>query len=193
MADKRSTYLPYIPGPPPTHDTEQLTRATWEELYKIAQSLIDLDRPVSVAVRENIFLNVADPPVFLRLFQGDNPEWMQPENFLDPATGIVTIPQSGLYSVQVVLRIPPFVSPNSKDYYGAITTYYTPINTSIQTSWTDVSGGVDDFPITVTSSTLRPLYKGDELYFEAGVTHTQQTGTIETTSNLQIYRVSGIR
>lgn len=192
-ANEKSTYIPYVPGSPPTQ-TPDTVRATWDEFFRIASSLIDLDRPVSLSITESETLAVSTNPAFNRMFDGNiTAEWEQPGGAFDRTTGIYTFPQEGLYNMYVRLNVPPFTTPATKSYKAEIRATIDYITAGqADTVWLLESGGLDDQYLTVQGQSLYPLRRGDKIYFDARAIHATKTGTIAITATLQIQRVSGI-
>jgi hypothetical protein len=195
MATKKSTYIPYTPGLPPTNASLQgeLARATWDELHRIATSLIDLDRPVSLSIGSAETLAVSTAPAWARLFDtGVTAEWQQPSGCFEPASGVYVFPQEGLYNIYGRMNLPPFTSPAVKSYKGELRATIVHINGSPNTVYLMESGGLDDQYLTVQGQALYPLLRGDRIYFDGRAIHATKTGTISITATMQIQRVSGI-
>lgn len=194
-ANNRSTYLPYAPGNPPVLDnTRELGRATWDELIRVAQSLIDLDRPVCLALKSSDTLTAtASGQTYSRLFDStqDVIEYEQPGGTMNNTTGIYTIPQEGVYQVYCRMNVPAFPSPQTKSYIGYIRFTLTKAAGGSSTVILE-SSGLDDTILTVQGQGLFPLHRGDTLYFDGAITRAAGGGSVVVTDTLQIIRVSGL-
>ena len=193
-ANTKSTYLPYVPGNPPTLTRpEEITRAVWDELFRLSQSLLDLDRPVSLSLSANDTLTVTTvTQTWARLFNNTPSILHQmPGGCLDPLTGIYTVSSQGVYQIYGRVNIPAFPSPQSKSYTGYIRISIVRAGGLGTTTFLLESGGLDDRPLTVQGLALYPLNKGDIIYFDGAVIRVAGGGTINVTDTLQIFRISG--
>ena len=133
-AGKYSTYIPYTPGSPPSAEIQLpgMIRAIWDEFYRLATSLIDIDRPVSLTLLTNEPLPAATTPgAWTRLFNGgEASNWEQPGGSFNHATGEYNIAQEGLYQLYVRLNVPPFPSPQTKGLSGT-----DPVHNQLCTAW----------------------------------------------------------
>lgn len=186
--------IPYVPGPPPSgmQDGEQVLRAIWEELSRISQSLIDADRPISATVRGADTLAVGATEVYERLLN-NSPlfDWLKPGGTFDPTTGIYTVPSEGLYLLIMRVVLDPFKPNFTRSYKCSLRATVIPADGGPNIVRTLANGAPDDSYLTVIGQSQIPLSQGDQLYFDAAATHTNQTGTVAVNSVLTILRVSG--
>lgn len=193
-ANDRSTYLPYQPGQPPVLDSaRELSRATWDELIRIAQSLIDLDRPASLSVAGSDSITATTSgQTYSRLFDA-SPSIVHemPGGCFDPASGIYTVPQEGIYQIYARMNVPAFPSPQNKSYVGYLRYTISRVAGGTITGILE-SGGFDDTILTVQGMSLNPLYKGDQIWMDGAITRAAGGGTVVVTDTLQIHRISGI-
>jgi hypothetical protein len=194
MANKYSSYIPYVPGPPPA---EIGTRPVWDEFHKVSQSMVDLDRPVSLSLGSNEILDAATTAgVWTRLFNGGEiSQWEEPQGTFDHATGVYTVATEGLYQVFCGLNVPPFPSAQTKDYRAQIQ-FTIDFIKSGQLNFVAIKedGGLDTHYLSVNGQILYPLYQGDKIWLDARLIRAAGAATgIACTATLQIVRMSGIR
>jgi hypothetical protein len=193
-AGKYSTYIPYTPGAPPSEIT---TRPVWDELYKVSQSMIDLDRPVSLSLQSVEPLNATiTPGSFTRLFNGGEiSEWEQPGGSFNHSTGIYTVATEGLYQIYIRLNTPPFPSSQVKEYESQIqwtVDFVDPLK-PIKNGIVE-AGGQDTATLTNQGMMLLPLVKGDVFYFDARlIRQAGAASNIQNTAMLQVIRMSGVK
>jgi hypothetical protein len=169
-----------------------LVRYVWEEFYRISFSLLGLDRPNSLTVSEDDTLTPGPTVVWQRLFDnGVPPSWANPSNVYDPATGVYTIPQDGVWVTDVAVRIPAFAAPGNRLYYGAIRTTITDPD-GVPTEFFFYDGGDDSIPLSVSGHLMGPSLQGTTIFHDAAVVHPTviDPQTVETAQ--YVYRISGI-
>jgi hypothetical protein len=193
-----TNYLPYTPGGAPNINTAlDIVRAVWDELYRISQSFIDFDRPVSLSLGTNEPLNATTTPgTWTRLFNGgEQSQWEQPGGSFDHATGIYTVATEGLYNIYIRLSTPPFPSAQTKDYQSQMqitVDYIKPGKLDAVVIVED--GGLDTHYLTNQGQLLIPLYQGDKFYADARlIRQAGAASNIQNNATLQILRVSGIK
>ena len=196
MATARSSRLTYTPGAnvAPGSEVADLSRATWDELYLIAQSMLDLDRPMSISIRaqENVGINAT--LIFSRFFdQGVVSDWEQPPGQFDGALGIWSAPSEGLYLVSPVIQVPAFATAATKSYQGSLRITMHPISGAADRVILLAAGGNDDSPMAITGSFLIPLIRGDQVWFDLALEHETQTGTVLVDGIFSSVRQSAIR
>jgi len=192
----RALTAKYTPGPnvAPSSNVGDLGRATWEELFRIAQSLLDLDRPCAMSLLCEESIPVGPALTYDRLFnEGVSNFWENPAAQIDTATGIWTCPQEGLYQVAVLLRVPAFPTPAVKEYYLSIRITIVHIDGSPDEVLELQNGGFDNIPIAASGTALRPFLRGDQMYVDAAAYHQTTTGAVTIKANLQIVRISGTK
>lgn len=190
----RTSPLPYTPAPPPTGtDTPNLSRATWDELFKIAQSLIDLDRPAAIEGASPEAVPVGPTTVYDRLFdEADSVQYEFPSAQLDRATGIWTCPREGLYLMLPVIEVPAFPTPASKLFTASLRTTIDRVDGPDEVI-VATAGGDDRIPLRLQPVFLKPFYRGDKVYFDLDLTHETKTGNVTVVSVLNIVRQANIR
>jgi hypothetical protein len=196
VAKLRALTATYTPGPnvAPSSSVGDLGRATWEELFRIAQSLLDLDRPVAMTLLCEEPVAVGPVLTYDRLFnEGVSNFWENPAAQIDTATGIWTCPQEGLYQIATILRVPPFPTPAVKEYYISLRITIVHIDGSPNEIIEMQNGGFDNVPIAASGTALRPFIRGDQLYIDAAIFHQTTTGSVTIKANLQIIRISGTK
>ena len=191
----RSTPVPYSPAPPPFGaDGQQLSRATWDELYRIAERFESIDRPAALAVTSSKSCPIQAATVWTRLFNtGIVYEWQAPLGQFNDATGIWTCPQEGLYSVTVTIEIPAFPKPGQRLYTATLRTTGNPLAPGPDKVVLSKAGGPDEAPLRFSADFLRPLNKGDQLYFDLDLTEETFTGNVTVFSILNIVRQGTIK
>lgn len=189
----RSSPIPYSPAPPPLGtDPVQLSRATWDELYRIAERFESIDRPAALAITSSKAIPIQPTTVWTRLFDsGVQYEWEAPQGQI--ATGIWTCPQEGLYSVAVVIEIPAFPNPGSRLYEATLRTTGHPADGSPDKVITSKAGGPDEATLRFSADFLRPLTKGDQVWFDIDLTEEAFTGSVTVFSVLNICRQASIK
>lgn len=194
-ASDRSTPIPYSPAPPPFGDnTQQLSRATWDELYRIAERFESIDRPAAASLTSSKSCPVQAATVWNRLFNsGVSFEWEAPQGQVATATGIWTCPQEGLYAITVVVEIPAFPNPGNRLYVATLRTTGHPVDGSPDKVLTSKAGGPDEAPLRFTADFLRPLNKGDQVWFDLDLTEESYTGNVTVFSVLNICRQASIK
>ena len=190
----KSTFIPYSPGAPPGADPASLSRATWDELFRIAQSLADLDRPASISGDSPEPVPVGPTLQYDRLFdEADAISYEFPTGQLDTATGIWTAPQEGLYLIMPVIQVPAFPSPASKLFTANLRITIDYASGAPDKVITASAGGDDRVPLRVQPVILIPLTRGDRIWFDLDLTHETKTGSVTVISVLNIVRQSGTR
>jgi hypothetical protein len=190
----RGLAIPYRVGNPggPNATVEEGLRAVWEELTRVAVSLSQLDQPTSVGAQSAESVPVGTTKNWSRLFNDgfEYPLWENPQTSFDEATGVYTVPQEGVYSIQVVLEFAAFTTPATKNYYGGIrgTVVFADGSGSLVTE--AYNGGADTIPVNVTLLRTNRLTKGDTITFDGTAIHETKTGTTQCRGSLQIIRLS---
>lgn len=180
----RSLQEQYYPAPVP-RDTKDLPRYLETEFYRIRERLIA--QPVSTTLQETGDFPTTTTVSWTQTFIGVTPTWDIPGGAWDPATGIYTVPQEGLYSVNQQLEVSPFGLGN-KNYYAGLAFIRDRDGTITRFEATD--GGVDNIPLGVTQMGMLYLLQGDKLTMEMTVVHEQTSGTAPYKLGFQILRVS---
>jgi hypothetical protein len=191
MSTDRSSSIPYSPAAP--HGSTDFSRAVWDEFYRIAQGLFELDRPAAIAgaSRENVTVSAA--PAWDRLFdEAGSVEYERPAGQLALASGVWTAPIEGLYLIQPVIEVPAFASPASKLFTANLRTTLTPPGGVAKVS-TSSAGGDDRVPLRIVAVFLLPLAKGATIYWDLDLTHETKTGTVSVLSVINITRQSSIK
>jgi hypothetical protein len=191
----RSTPIPYSPAPPPFGDnTPQLSRATWDELYRIAERFISLDKPAAMALTSTETIAVQAATVWTRIFDsGVQYDWEAPQGQHAAATGIWTCPQEGLYAVTVVCEVPAFPNAGNRIYEATLRTTWRPADGSPDKVVLSKTGGPDEVALRLIADFLRPMNKGDQLWFDLDLTEETFTGSVSVLSILNICRQSSIK
>ena len=190
-ASDRSGPIPYTPAAP--HGATDFSRAVWDEFYRIAQNLFELDRPAAIAGSSLENVTVSAATVWDRLFdEADAIQYERPAGQLAAATGIWTAPVEGLYLIQPVIEVPAFASPASKLYTATLRTTITRVGFATVQSLSKV-GGDDRVPLRIVGVFLRPLNRGDTVFWDLDLTHETKTGTVSVLSVLNITRQSSIK
>jgi len=185
----RSSVIPYAPANPPYNPTpDNLCRATWDELYRLEQALRDIDKPAALAATCSEPIAVQAATVWDRLLNENVTfQWENPRGQLNPATGVWTCPQEGLYQIDAILESPPFPTPAAKQYTASIRV------TVAGTSLIAQNSGEDTKPVRVSAAVMRPLNRGDTVTLDADLTHQNKTGTVTCFGVLNILRVGSIK
>jgi hypothetical protein len=132
--------------------------------------------------------------VWDRLFnEGVTYQWENPTGTIDATTGIWTCPQEGLYTIDVILEAAPFPSPATKEYTASLQTTIHPADGSPDLVFVSQNGGIDTQALRVNASFLRPVYRGDQLWAAADLTHATKTGDVSCKAFLNILRVGRIK
>lgn len=190
MSSRDSAYIPYSVGIIP-NNLDDLPRAIEAELYRIQQSLIDLDRPLNAIVVTNETI-LADPsPIYERLFDVvPNIIIENPEGSFNTTTGVYTVPTEGLYNIHVSMVVDAAPSPQIFDYVGKLRVVFETSEGIFQQETTE--SGQDDQSLNVQGTFLYPLNKGDMVYFDGAINRVQPE-TVNVYNYVQIFRVSSIR
>ena len=191
MSTDRSSSIPYSPAAP--HGATDFSRAVWDEFYRIAQGLFELDRPVAVTAASMENVTVSAAPVWDRLFdEAGSVTYERPAGQLALATGIWNAPIEGLYLIQPVIEVPAFASPASKLFTASLRTTVTPSGGVEKVKISSV-GGDDRVPLRIVGSFLLPLNQGTTIFWDLDLTHETKTGTVSVLSVLNITRQSSIK
>ena len=194
----RGEPLTYVPAPPPAPGSapEEIVRATWDELQRLA-TLLGNPAPepapvppvplVGASAYGGDTINVAATATYSALF--DNSPQMtynQPANSFNPATAFYTVPADGVYSFIGVMYVNPLTGP------ATITTAHMRLGvfptTGGNPTYTFQGAGNDSAPITVTVNLMLALKAGDLLAWYGGVVHPSKTGTVPVTCSMTIRR-----
>lgn len=190
-AQNRSTPLPYTPGLPPER-VEDSVRAIWDEFFRIAQALGQLDRPMAVSVRDDVLITAEVAPAFVRLFDPAVIVWEVPP--LQMSTdGIWTCPQEGLYAFEVICEVSPAVVPGTRTYTFELQRTRTFADASPSSVEVLRDTGTDTDYLTVGFPMLLRCLRGDTVFIDARAILSGGSASVNVRSSLQITRVSGVR
>jgi hypothetical protein len=186
---------PYFPSPSPyVENQEVLTRAVWDEFFRIQQALIDIDRPTAISAVCKEPVTVEATQNWDRMFdEAVSYDWQLPSGTLNTTTGVWTCPQEGLYQISATVEAPPFPSPATKEYTVSIRLTKHPVDGSPDVVIIAQDSGIDTQAVRVSAGGLRPLATGDQLWMDADLTHQTKTGTVLCTGVLNILRVGSVR
>jgi len=192
---KRSAVLPYTPANPPNEPTgSRIVRPTWDEFYRIKQALLDLDRPVAVALFATESVPIQPDTVWTRLLDsGVTYDYSLPDDQFNITTGVWTIPQEGLYSVTLTIEIPAFPQAGSRLYEATVRTTKHPVDGSPDVTYLSKAGGPDEAALRFTITFLRPLLSGDQIWFDIDLTEASYTGNVTVTSIFNAVRQGGFK
>jgi len=190
----RSTPLPYSPASPPPAEAGEVSRAAWDEFYRLALILQNLQSPSALSAACAELVTAQATTVWDRLFnEGVTYSWENPKGTLDTATGIWTCPEEGLYSIEIILEASPFPSPATKEYTASLQTTIHPADGGPDLVFVSQNGGIDTQALRVNASFLRPLYRGDQLWAAADLTHATKTGDVQCKAFLNTLREGRIK
>jgi hypothetical protein len=189
----RSTPIPYQPANPPyTEKLADFSRSTWDEFYRIAERFLSIDRPAAMAVTEAKSAPVQAAAVWTRLFNtAPAYDWQQPIGQM--TAGVWTCPQEGLYAVTVIIEIPAFPNPGNRLYTATLRTTGHPASGGADKVVLSKTGGPDEAPLRLVADFLRPLNRGDEVYFDLDLTEEGYTGNVPVLSILNICRQASVK
>lgn len=189
----RSLPMPYRPNPPPVPSSaiEEILRATWAELERIATSFSDLDRPLSFSATGADSIAVGATATY-NVMLNDSPTviWEQPGGTFNPATGVWTCSTEGLYTINASVVSVPFVAPATKSYSVLARITRTP-GVGAPVVYNFAGGGLDDQNVTAVGTVLVPMQQGDTLQLTAAGVHPTKVGTNNVTCYLNVTRESG--
>lgn len=190
----RSTPQPYSPAPPPLgNDGPQLSRATWDELYRIAERFESIERPAALSINKSESIAVQAATVWTRLFDGVlTYEWIRPAGQMD-AAGVWTCPQEGLYAVTAIIQVPAFPNPGNRLYQATLRTTQKPAAGGANKVVTSITGGPDEAALRLVADFLRPLNKGDQVWFDLDLTEESYAGNVSVLGILNICRQASIK
>lgn len=189
----KSTPVPYQPANPPyTEKLHDFSRATWDELYRIAERFFSIDKPAALSVAETKSAPVQAAQVWTRLFNTAPAfDWENPPGQL--TSGIWTCPQEGLYDITVIVEVPAFPNPGTRLYEATLRTTGHPVGGGPDRVLFSRTGGPDEASLRLIANFLRPLSRGDEVWFDLDLTEATYTGSVTITSILNICRQSSIK
>jgi hypothetical protein len=189
----RSTPIPYQPANPPyTDKLADFSRATWDEFYRIAERFFSIDRPAAMAVTEAKNAPVQAATVWTRLFNAAPAyEWTQPPGQM--TAGVWTCPQEGLYAVTVIIEIAAFPNPGSRLYTATLRTTGHPAAGGADKVVLSKAGGPDEAPLRLVADFLRPLNRGDQVWFDLDLTEESYTGNVPILSILNVCRQASVK
>jgi hypothetical protein len=189
----RSTPIPYQPANPPyTEKLADFSRSTWDEFYRIAERFLSIDRPAAMAVTEQKSVPIQPAEVWTRLFNtGLAYDWEQPAGQL--AAGVWTCPQEGLYDVSVVIEVPAFPQPGSRIYEATLRTTWRPAAGGADRVTLSKTGGPDEVALRLVAEFLRPLNRGDQVWFDLDLTEQTYTGNLSVLSILNVCRQASVK
>lgn len=189
----RSTPQPYSPANPPyTEKLLEFSRSCWDEFYRIAERFTSIDRPAAMAITEALTATVQPTVVWQRLFNtAPVYDWEAPPGQL--AAGVWTCPQEGLYSVTVVIEVAAFPNAGNRIYEATLRTTMHPVNGDPNRVSLSKTGGPDEAALRLIADFLRPLNRGDQVWFDLDITEESFTGTVPIFSILNICRQSSIK
>lgn len=190
----KSTPVPYQPANPPyTERLQDFSRATWDEFYRIAERFFSMDKPAAMSVGEQRNATIQPTEVWQRLFATTPTyDWENPPGQLI-ANGVWICPQEGLYSVTVIVEVEAFPNPGSRIYEATLRTTYHPLSGSPDRVSLSKTGGPDEAALRLIADFLRPLNRGDEVWFDLDLTEATFTGTVPTYAILNICRQSSVK
>lgn len=171
----------YFPTNPPS-EFEDWARWISEELFRIEAALYA--NPVVMTVSGSGQINIGTAPAPITLGIGDTPNIDFPSGNYDPATGIWTCPQNGVYSLVCTATVQPFGSGN-KAYYLLIDCLVAGVSVDTQTG-----SGVDDVPVAGTLFAPVNLFVGQGVKFDLSAVHEQFTGVSDYTFHISIVRIA---
>lgn len=171
-----------------------LSRAVWDEFYRIALTLAQLDRPMCLAIATTEDINVDLAPAYSRMLNnGTPPIFSAPEGMLDSATGVITMPMEGLWQINVIVSVPPFLAAGNRDYILDVVLTLTP-TVGPPVVRTLSSNGNDTQDLSNTAAALIRALRGDLLTVDARCRVSGGgAGTTPATLRFSFFRVSGVR
>lgn len=171
-----------------------MDRSVWDEFYRIAERFVSIDKPAAMALTSTETVPVQATTVWTRLFDTALVyDWQAPGAQHDPATGVWTCPQEGLYAVTVVIEVPAFPQPGSRIYEATLRTTARPIAGGPDKVVLSKTGGPDEAALRLVADFLRPLNRGDQVWFDLDLTEVNYTGNVTVLSILNICRQSSIK
>lgn len=194
MPSGRSPALPYTPAPPPEG---AIARAVWDEFYRIAELLAQMDRPFALSLicsGDTINVGVGSP-AFARLFDVNTTiTWEQPQGMFDTGSGVWTVVSEGLWQMLATITVQPFAVPGNREYSVELRATVTPADGGPVVVRTIVNSALDTQFLATTLPILLPLFRGDLVVFDArAIVSSGSSGTTPVTCRLQLHRVSGVR
>ena len=183
----------YVPGNPPSLQLNDIVRATWDELNKVSNSMLDIDAPVSLALGTvETLVAATTPPAWTRLFNGGEiSNWEKPGGSFDHATGTYTVMFEGLYQVYTRISVPPLPSPQTKDYQVQLQVIVNYIQSGKPDSiFLLEDGGLDSHYLTDQGQLLFAATKGDTVTVDGRLIRAAGSATMNCPAALEIFRVS---
>jgi len=194
MDNNRSLPQPYRPANPPApgNDPGDVIRAVWDEFNRIASAMADLDRPLSVSVRNTDTITVGATASYSTMLNAAPViDWEQPGGSFNSSTGVWTCAQEGLYQISAAVVSDPFPAPATKSYSVSLRLTRTPLGAGA-IDYLFGGGGLDDQFVTASALILLPLTQGDTIVLSAAGVHPTKTGTNTVRASMSIVRVSGV-
>lgn len=183
----RSSPQSYVPANPPAPNAESISRATWDEFYRLSAFLANADRPLALAVTKTEIMPVQPATVWTRLFDAvAQVEWEVPEGQL-AADGTWTCQQEGLYNIMVIAEMDAFPNPGSRLYTATLRTILAGVTLLSKT------GGADDAPLRLVANFVRKLKRGDTATFDLDLTEESFSGNVNVFGVLNITRMGSAR
>lgn len=173
----------YIPGNPP-FDGEGLSRATWEELYRIATTLGSIQTPCAVSIASSVSVTVSSGSAYKTLFDNTGTEtynWQQPSGQVSTG-GVWTCPENAAYTLYLVVKVPISTDP-MWDEPVSIATIRLTVNAATETY---TYNGVSSLPPLLVLPIFRPFEQGDTVEFELDLTRGTTSGSATVQSFLAI-------
>jgi hypothetical protein len=168
-----------------------MLRATWAEFERLATSLSDLDRPLSMSVHGNDTITVGASPVYsVMLDSAPVIDWLEPGGSFNAGTGVWTCAAEGLYAINGRVVSAPFAAPATKSYAVLAQLTKTPV-VGVPVVYAFTGGGLDDQNVTAAGTILIPLAQGDSLRLTAAGVHATKSGSNTVQAFLNVVRQSG--
>lgn len=178
----------YIPGNPP-FDGEGLSRATWDELYRIASTLSAAQTPCAISITSSVSVTVSSGSAYKTLFDNTGTEsynWQQPSGQVG-TDGVWECPETALYNLLVVCKVPTTTAPMWDEPVSVATIRFT-TNASSETF---AYNGVSSLPPLLVLPILRPFQQGDTVEVELDLTRGTESGSA-TVQSFWLIKKEGI-
>ena len=200
----------YTPANPP-FDGEGLSRATWDELYRISSSLddvcsvlsseidtiesnittieadiVDLNAPPIVSITSSVSVTVGTTDAYKTLFDNTGTESFGLQRPLSQVgtDGVWTCPQGGDYLISVNVTIPTTTDPMWNEPVSIAKLRITGNETNLTTV-----NGVSSIPPVIGNSIVRTFAADDTVEIELDLTRGTTSGSETVIAVLNIVRV----